>query len=211
MTMLLAVLLAVFRFTGFFTEPRLNSALRMNWISAGEFQEIGEGRRGSPCVSGQAILSRSAIDTAVVLRFDDQATLKWKLNPAQPRRGARIALRASIGGMTIYNLHLESGSNEERRGLQVNEVVKDARAMRAPIVVGGDFNNAGRSDSFMFDGLTAAGFTNTMNLDRQIARRPIDWIFTKDLKGTAAPVRAPDVSDHDPVVLCAETTHAFLR
>ena len=66
--------------------------LRMNYVTAGEFQEIGEGRRDRPCVSGQAILSRLPIADATTVRFEDQATLKWRLNPAQPRRGGRIAL-----------------------------------------------------------------------------------------------------------------------
>src|SRR6188508_3352501 len=89
--------------------------LRMNYVTAGEFQEVGEGSRNRPCVSGQAILSRLPIGDATTVRFEDQASLKWRLNPAQPRRGGRIALSARIAGAVFYSVHLESGGDEERR------------------------------------------------------------------------------------------------
>src|SRR5262245_1766815 len=78
-------------------------ALRMNWITGGEFQEIGEGG-DRPCVSGQAILSRQPINDGSVVRFADQASFKWRFNPAQPRRGGRMALRAATSGVVVYSL-----------------------------------------------------------------------------------------------------------
>jgi endonuclease/exonuclease/phosphatase family metal-dependent hydrolase len=177
--------------------------LRMNFVTAGEFQEIGEGRRGRPCVSGQAILSRLPIDDAATVRFEDQATLKWRLNPAQPRRGGRIALRARSGGVTFYSVHLESGGDEARRENQVRDILMDVPAGSEPVIIGGDFNNIGDAASSMFDGLRAAGFGNAMSADglaRGAARRPIDWIFAKRIRANAKVVRAPDASDHDPVI-----------
>ena len=177
--------------------------LRMNFVTAGEFQEIGEGRRGRPCVSGQAILSRMPIDDATAVRFADQATLKCRLNPAQPRRGGRIALRARTAGMTFYSVHLESGGDEARRANQVRELVEDASAASAPVVIGGDFNNVGDAGTPMFGPLSTSGFANALTVDavdQTVARRPIDWIFSKGAVVQARVLRAPDASDHDPVI-----------
>jgi endonuclease/exonuclease/phosphatase family metal-dependent hydrolase len=176
--------------------------LRMKYVSAGEFQEIGEGRRGRPCVTGQAILSRLPIDEATTVRFSDQASLKWRLNPAQPRRGGRIALRARTAGAVFYSVHLESGDDERRRSNQVSDILSDVPTSE-PVIIGGDFNNLGGAASSVFAGLRAAGFGNAMNtseIERHVARRPIDWIFTKGADAKAEVVRAADASDHDPVV-----------
>jgi endonuclease/exonuclease/phosphatase (EEP) superfamily protein YafD len=74
------------------------------------------------------------------------------------------------------------------------------------VVIGGDFNNLGEASSSLFAGLRSAGFSNAMTADgiaRVAARRPIDWIFTRRIGAKAEVVRAPDASDHDPVI--AET------
>jgi endonuclease/exonuclease/phosphatase family metal-dependent hydrolase len=181
----------------------LAQQLRMNFVTAGEFQEIGEGRRDRACVSGQAILSRMPIDGATTVRFEDQATIKWRLNPAQPRRGGRIALRARTAGVTFYSVHLESGGDEARRSNQVRELIANVPEGAGPVVIGGDFNNLGDASSPMFGGLRAAGFANSASADAAgavAARRPIDWIFAKGLAARSAVVRAPDASDHDPVI-----------
>ncbi len=177
--------------------------LGMNFVSAGEFQEIGEGSRDKPCVSGQAVLSRMQIDEATTVRFEDQASLKWRLNPAQPRRGGRIALRARTGGAVFYSVHLESGADEERRSKQVFDILQDVPRDQGPVIIGGDFNNRGDAASAMFSGLRAAGFGNAMPVDeieRREARRPIDWIFARNTSAKAEVMRAPDASDHDPVI-----------
>ena len=229
MAFLLAAALWLFRVTGFLTEPLLGSAeihavagepsrtvwalapdrplavvqLGMNYVTAGEFQEIGEGRRGRPCLSGQAILSRLPIADATTVRFEDQASLKWRLNPAQPRRGGRMALRARIAGALFYSVHLESGSDERRRANQIADILANVPAAGEPVIIGGDFNNVGGEDSAMFSALRAAGFTNAMSanaIERGAARRPIDWIFTKRIRATSEVVRAAEASDHDPVI-----------
>ena len=72
-----------------------------------------------------------------------------------------------------------------------------------PVVIGGDFNNLGDASSPMFSGLRAAGFANSASTDPAgavAARRPIDWIFAKGVSARSAIVRAPDASDHDPVI-----------
>ena len=186
--------------------------LRMNYVVAGEFQEIGEGARDKPCVTGQAILSRLPIDDAKSIRFEDQASLKWRLNPAQPRRGGRIALRARSSGAIFYSVHLESGSDEWLRENQVRDILWDVPADSDPVVIGGDFNNLGDASSSMFVPLRAAGFSNAMTPNeaaRHAARRPIDWIFTKRMAAKAAVVRAPDASDHDPVTVQTSVKRRF--
>ena len=181
--------------------------LRMNYLSAGEFQEIGEGRRGRACVSGQAILSRMPIGDPLTIRFTDQASLKWRLNPAQPRRGGRIALRARIGNALFYSVHLESGGDELRRANQARDILRDVPAGRDPVIVAGDFNNLGDAASPMFAGFRDAGFDTAMTRGAgegaTAARRPIDWIFARNAAAEARIVRATDASDHDPVI--AET------
>src|SRR4030095_8969004 len=100
----------------------LAAALGMNWLFAGEFQEIGEGTKGRAALHGQAILSRYPITDAGVLVFADQARLRWRLNPVQPRRGGRMALKARTGGMLVYSAHLESGGNDKLRRKQLGAV-----------------------------------------------------------------------------------------
>src|SRR6185369_13868967 len=85
----------------------LAQALGMNWVHAGEFQEVGEGTRDRAAVTGQAMLSRSPIHDAAAIVFRDQSW-RWRWSPTQPRRGGRVALRARIAGIDIVNLHLES-------------------------------------------------------------------------------------------------------
>ena len=186
--------------------------LQMNYVIAGEFQEVGEGRRDQPCVSGQAILSRMPIEDAIAVRFADQASLKWRLNPAQPRRGGRIALRARTGGTVFYSVHLESGADETLRAKQVGDILSDVPAGREPVIIGGDFNNVGGPASPMFAGLRAAGFGNAMidtASERPMARRPIDWIFTRHIIARAEVIRAADASDHDPIVATASVQRRF--
>jgi endonuclease/exonuclease/phosphatase (EEP) superfamily protein YafD len=70
---------------------------------------------------------------------------RWRWNPVQPRRGGRITLTAQTAGVVLYNLHIESGGYIPLRRSQLAEVLEDAsHESRRPVVIGGDFNNAGR-------------------------------------------------------------------
>src|SRR5829696_9432788 len=121
----------------------LAAALEMNWVAAGEFQEIGEGRRGAPALTGQAILSRFAIEDANALRFAAQDRWRWSINPVQPRRGGRIALTARTAGLMLYNTHIESGGNQGIKRRQMAEILLHQSRMNetTPVVIAGDFNN----------------------------------------------------------------------
>jgi endonuclease/exonuclease/phosphatase family metal-dependent hydrolase len=186
----------------------LAHALGMNWISGGEFQEIGEGRDGVPAIHGQAILSKYPITHGEVLRFKAQAKWRWSINPVQPRRGGRMALKARTGGMLVYSVHIESGGNEPLQRRQIAEILTDQahEGADAPVLIGGDFNNGPRLRSSMFGSLSAAEFNDALG---DAAKRgptssgqlhPIDWIFVRN----ARPVRGRVVdaklaSDHFPV------------
>jgi endonuclease/exonuclease/phosphatase family metal-dependent hydrolase len=196
----------------------LAAALDMYWVAAGEFQEIGEGRRGKPAVTGQAILSRYPIEDARVLRFEAQDRWRWSINPVQPRRGGRMALVARSHRLLLYDTHIESGGNERLQRRQMAEVVADqarevARGAAGPdsaaVLIAGDFNNGLVGHSPMRAHLTEAAFTDALGdvVGRGPTSRgqehPIDWIFVKGLSpvtGSGRIVDAHSASDHSPVI-----------
>jgi endonuclease/exonuclease/phosphatase family metal-dependent hydrolase len=192
-------------------------ALEMNWVAAGEFQEIGESSHGIPALTTQAILSRYPITAASVIRFSSQSLLRWKLNPVQPRRGARIALKAMTAGVQIYNTHIESGGDEPLRARQIGEILQDYAqrgAEAGPAVIAGDFNNAPPSSSPMFGVLAESGFDNALKgkaPERTSAgnRHPIDWIFVRGFTADGKVLETGGASDHFAVI--AEITPAALQ
>jgi endonuclease/exonuclease/phosphatase family metal-dependent hydrolase len=187
----------------------LADSLQMNWLFAGEFQEIGQGRRGAAALTGQAILSRFAISAATVIPFRHQALYRWRASPLQPRRGARMALCAHTAGLRIYNAHIESGKNDAFRRRQLAEVAAEEEVLtgpHAPVVVAGDFNSGPTGHLSMLDTLRDRGFVDA--LDGQPATRrttireqhALDWIVVRDLAVTSAGVAARHTgSDHFPV------------
>jgi endonuclease/exonuclease/phosphatase family metal-dependent hydrolase len=197
----------------------LADTLEMNWLSAGEFQEIGEGRKGRAAITGQATLSKFPIAGADVLRFRAQDRWRWSINPIQPRRGGRIALRVETGGVVVYNTHIESGHNEQLQRRQMAELV-DNHARHAPsdqpVVVGGDFNNGPVLRSAVFSPLNSAAFADALG---ELGQRgptsegeghPIDWIFVKNI----TPIRGHVVdvakaSDHFPVMAALNRTSSL--
>jgi endonuclease/exonuclease/phosphatase family metal-dependent hydrolase len=188
----------------------LAQALDMNWVAAGEFQELGEGRAGAPALTGQAILSRYPIHDAAGLRFQAQDRWRWSLNPIQPRRGGRMALKARTADVMVYTTHIESGRNERLQQRQMAEIVADQAAAGGglPVIVAGDFNNRPPGRSLTLQCLTGASFVDALGdaSGRGPTSRgrshPIDWIFTKGL--TNGPGRVADAqaaSDHHPLVV----------
>jgi len=198
----------------------LATALDMNWVAAGEFQEIGEARAGIPAMTGQAILSKFPIEQADVLRFAAQDRWRWSINPVQPRRGGRIALTAQTGGMTLYNTHIESGTNEPLKRRQIAEIlVHQSKLMTqtAPVVIAGDFNNGPLIHSRTLMSLAAARFDDALGDAGQRGPtsagqvQPIDWIFTRNVSGSSGRVvSSTTASDHFPVVAAFKTTAALL-
>ncbi len=185
----------------------LAQALDMNWVAAGEFQEIGESSSGIPALTTQAILSRYPIVSASTIRFSSQTVLRWTLSPVQPRRGGRIALKAWTAGVQIYNAHAESGGNEALRTRQMQQILDDYSSSEAepgPAVIAGDFNNIPAASSPMFRALGEGGFQNALKDGPARTstgnRHPIDWIFVSGLAAGGAVVDTGDASDHFAVV-----------
>ena len=187
----------------------LADALNLNWVFAGEFQEIGEGRQGRAALTGQAILSRYPIDEVSVLRFQSQAALRWNLDPFQPRRGGRIALRARSGGVVVYNAHIESARDDRFRARQVDEILVDHRRTpdpAAPLIVAGDLNTGPTQNSPVVRSIVSAGLTDALwgpSESRKTSVRhsyPLDWIFVKRLQSDGGNVGdARKASDHYPI------------
>ena len=189
--------------------PRdLAHVLEMNWVAAGEFQEIGESSHGLPALTAQAILSRFPISDTSTIRFAAQALLRWKLSPVQPRRGARIALKARTAGVQMYNAHIESGGNEPLRTKQIRQILNDyehSRAEGSHALIAGDFNNIPAAKSPMFPALAEGGFKNA--LERVVPtrtsagnRHPIDWIFVRGFTAEGHVVDTGEASDHFAVL-----------
>lgn len=184
----------------------LAHALGMNWVTGGEFQEIGEAHGNAPAITGQAILSRTPISDPAVIVFRKQSSMRWRFNPFQPRRGARIALRAQTAGLLVYSLHLESGGGDKQRTSQLMDVFTDqARYPGANVVIAGDFNNSVGIHSFMFDAFRPAGFVDALGAGPRRTsvdgRHPIDWLFAKGATETTGRVETVhDASDHYPLI-----------
>jgi len=181
----------------------LADALGMNWVAAGEFQEIGEARGGVPAITGQAILSRQPITDPAVIVFRDQTPFRWRFNPVQPRRGGRIALKARTAGALVYNVHIESGGDDALRRSQVDEVLADAaHEQGGPVVIAGDFNNSAAARPSLLTAMAIATFTDALgNSSGQPTsirhRHPIDGIFVRGGDTAGGHVeRVENASDH---------------
>jgi endonuclease/exonuclease/phosphatase family metal-dependent hydrolase len=184
--------------------------LGMNWVFAGEFQEIGQARRNIPALTGQAVLSRYPIHGASALPFENQARLRWRLDPFQPRRGGRMALRAESGGVLVYNAHIESAKNDRVRHKQIDEMLVDhfetGRA-ELPVVFAGDFNTGlGPDQSPIVRCLIDEGFVDALGAIGASRRtsvnhpQPLDWIFIRNMASKGGRVvRVPQASDHFPL------------
>jgi endonuclease/exonuclease/phosphatase family metal-dependent hydrolase len=184
--------------------------LGMNWVFAGEFQEIGQSRGKVPAITGQAVLSRYPIHDAIALPFENQARLRWRLDPFQPRRGGRMALRAESGGVLLYNAHIESAKNDLFRHKQVHEMLFDhlepARAA-LPVVFAGDFNTEMLPDkSPVVRCLVDEGFVDALGAMETLRRtsvrhdQPLDWIFIRNIASQRGRVvDVPKASDHFPL------------
>jgi endonuclease/exonuclease/phosphatase family metal-dependent hydrolase len=187
----------------------LADTLEMNWLFAGEFQEIGQGRSDAAALTGQAILSRYALSAPAVLPFPDQARLRWRANPWQPRRGARMALRAETAGLRVSNAHIESGKNDIFRRKQLAHLAGEDPAIatsRTPLVIAGDFNCGPFGHVPMLEMLYDRGFVDALNGDprnrRTAVRRnhALDWIVVRRLAVSSAGVATRHCgSDHFPV------------
>ena len=197
-------------------------ALRMNYVFGIEFEELSQGSRESPAYQGQATLSSFPLTDCRILRFRNQSRFwhpRWWIpqHPKLQRRlGGRMALftHVLIGdrAFAVYNLHLESRSEQMRRA-QLTEVLEDARRDdndTTRLILAGDFNFdlSGSDISSVVDELRfqnpfkvqRARTTPSSHFGRTAA---IDWILIKGaLNSTTARVHsAVSASDHFPLSL----------
>ena len=184
----------------------LAQELGMHWVTAGEFQEIGEGGRGRAATSNQAILSRFPILNPRMTVFSQQAQWKWRLNPIQPRRGGRVALQADTAGVRFYNLHLESGDSDPIRQEQLEEVLRSHGSTSSTVtIIGGDLNTGAGARDRLLQRMTDAGFVDALGPvgSRRTSskyRQPVDWIFASGVEGVGGHVESiQGVSDHYPL------------
>jgi endonuclease/exonuclease/phosphatase family metal-dependent hydrolase len=189
----------------------LGHDLGMNWMFAGEFQEVGEGRRNQPAITGQAILSRHPISGAQAWRFRAQDRWRWSINPVQPRRGGRIVLTASTADLRVYNTHAESGNNDALRMRQLLEILDAERSHADDLeaVIGGDLNTTFTSGDLMHQ-FERAGFVDAAGpgLRQRLATsrgrtEPIDWVLGKGFWVREVRILETPwtVSDHRPVLV----------
>jgi endonuclease/exonuclease/phosphatase family metal-dependent hydrolase len=181
--------------------------LGMHWATAGEFQEIGQGGRGRSATINQAILSRFPILNPQMIVFSRQARWKWRLNPLQPRRGGRVAIRAETAGVTFFNLHLESGDSDPIRRDQLEQVLRSLGSSSSTVtILGGDLNTGANARVALLQRMTEAGFVDTLGPvgSRRTSSKyvqPVDWIFASGAGHVDGRVEVvQDVSDHYPLV-----------
>ena len=195
------------------------SELRMNYAFGIEFEELAEGSNGSPAHHGQATLSRFPLTDCRILRFRNQSRFwhpHWwvpRLAKLQRRLGGRMALLSHVRigerALAVYNLHLESRSDNVRRA-QFSEVLEDAGrySCDTPIVLAGDFN-FDLTECSASSAIAAMRFNNPLAHEHQrttpsshIGRTSaIDWILIKgQLCSVAARVHSSvSASDHYPL------------
>jgi endonuclease/exonuclease/phosphatase family metal-dependent hydrolase len=192
-------------------------ALGMNYAFGIEFEELAQGSRASPAYHGQATLSVFPLSDFRVLRFRRQSKFwhpYWgipRLAAFQRRVGGRMALMSHIcvGAtmLAVYNLHLESRSDEIRRA-QFAELLDEIgqNGCEIPVIVGGDFN-FDLTESFVACELRTAQFRNPFHLQRaptvRSRRRTIDCMLIKGpVHASAALVHSSvSASDHYPLSL----------
>ena len=193
----------------------LARSLRMPYLFAAEFEELGQGGRHLPAYHGQAILTSLAASSPRIIRFEHQTGFwrpRWYLPnwPVFQRRvGGRLALVAEVdfGGrpLVVYNAHLESRGSEQLRKVQIEEILADTRRYPAdaPILIAGDFNTRVTSAPAV-KALFEAGFH--IAAGRQVTNtrgQALDWIFVRGplTCQTGAVHRDVAASDHFPLTV----------
>jgi endonuclease/exonuclease/phosphatase family metal-dependent hydrolase len=206
----------------------LSQRLRMNYVFAVEFQELGQGPQDNPAYHGQATLSPWPLKDPRVLRFRSQSKFwspAWwipRLPRFQRRLGGRMALVTDVClglmRMTAYNLHLESRNGDELRCSQLCEVIDEIaqNEQECSVIVGGDFN-FDVTGSPQCVAILNSGFKNPFQGLRQPTvvnsdNSALDCILTRgNLRVVAANVHSEiTASDHHPLSVTARFNDAEL-
>jgi endonuclease/exonuclease/phosphatase family metal-dependent hydrolase len=169
----------------------LARSLRMPYLFAAEFEELGQGSRDSPAYHGQAILTSLTASSPRIIRFEHQTGF-WRPRSYLPnwpvfqrRTGGRLALVAEVDvagrRLVVYNAHLESRGSEQLRKVQIEEILADSRRYPAdaPILIAGDFNTR-RTSTPAIAALLQAGFRMAVGQQVTTTRgSALDWIFVR--------------------------------
>ena len=198
----------------------ISQKLGMNYAFGIEFHELSQGSQQSPAYHGQATLSPWPISRNHILRYQRQSKYwhpYWwipKLPFLQRRLGGRMALRThvSIGNRTlvVYNLHLESRSDDSLRRGQLIELLDDANrsSRNRPVIAAGDFNfditqpgsSSAISNASFCNPLAGVGIQTTR--PQPFGRsKAVDWILIRGILRAVAPQVHNSVtgSDHYPL------------
>jgi endonuclease/exonuclease/phosphatase family metal-dependent hydrolase len=196
----------------------LAAALGMHYSYGVEFFEIGLGGETERpyCVDsgnrigwhGNAVLSRAAPVSSVLIRLDDHGhwyidgPFAWDRN--QPRIGGRMAiatiLPAGTGNLCVVSVHLESNADSAHRGAQMERLIDAVEkfAPDHPVIIGGDLNTGNSKDSphwqdeSLFDVARVHGFSWDNNAEGMTTRRSyltphptrsmkLDWFASRGL------------------------------
>lgn len=219
------------------TTAEVASALSMTYAYGVEFFEMGLGegpelafRSGDTNdlgFHGNAVLSRTPIERAALIRLDDDG--RWfVMADGQPRIGGRIAIAAMLPWngrqLCVVSTHLESHSGADHRGVQWRRLLDavDTFAGGAPVLIGGDLNTGNHvpdgdwRQEGLFENARARGYswdatpeglsTRRSRLsERAFSRLKLDWFAHRGLGWrNKAMVSALDdageaISDHDLV------------
>ncbi|MEW6732103.1 MAG: endonuclease/exonuclease/phosphatase family protein [Acidobacteriota bacterium] len=166
-------------------------------------------RRGT---HGLAILSKYPIS--------DIETLALPRNELLINTRDRVAMAATITlddqQLRVYNVHLDTRINAERRQRQLSPVIAAANAYpHLPTIIGGDFNTFSRHHTLRIDlAMSRAGFASPFfygrhyTADYLLWRPQLDWIYARKLRVLKARVeRDSYCSDHKPIWIDATFHH----
>ncbi|HWB97427.1 MAG TPA: endonuclease/exonuclease/phosphatase family protein [Bryobacteraceae bacterium] len=198
----------------------LSRKLNLNYLFAAEFEELGQGKHDAPAYHGQAVLTAWPVSAARFFRFQEQTDYwrpRWYL-PNWPvfqrRTGGRLALVVELGSgpqkLVLYDVHLESRSEEDLRLRQMQEILTDARRYPegTPVLIAGDFNTRKPSPPAV-QVLLDAGYRKVAGGEITTTHgTALDWIFVRGPIEFSEGTVHHDVhaSDHFPV-----TAHIRLR
>jgi endonuclease/exonuclease/phosphatase family metal-dependent hydrolase len=189
--------------------------LRLNYVFAPEFQELGQSTGGEPSFQGQAVLTGLPVLATHVIRFQEQSGF-WRpraylpdLPLLQRRLGGRIALVEELQWagrkLVVYNAHLESRSLGRIQTLQLDEILADTRRYPpdTPMILAGDLNTKYNASAFTRK-LSEAGWRSAFGeheprthvligrLDWVLVRGPLKIEYGRVLKSVGG-------SDHFPL------------
>jgi endonuclease/exonuclease/phosphatase family metal-dependent hydrolase len=131
----------------------------------------------------------------------------------------RIALfqtvETPLGEVLLFNLHLDTRINPEKRLEQLSTVLEASRSETRPVIIGGDFNTGdyrwlihvmpipnGRQTGAVIERMAESGFETpfrNMGPTHDSLGMRLDWIFLRWLKSFGAGIEEIDFSDHHAV------------